>query len=72
MAIVSLCCMFIGFMGLVVWHDIQHIEHYQMTGIDTIYFWLVTFTTVGFGDVHLPLSVEIHHFYEVQNFLFIG
>ena len=33
--------------------------------VDTFYFWLVTFTTVGFGDVHFPLEVEIDHFYEL-------
>ena len=40
--------------------------------VDTCYFWLVTFTTVGFGDVHFPLEVEIDHFYELVVYRVFG
>ena len=40
--------------------------------VDTLYFWLVTFTTVGFGDIHFPLEVEIEHFYELLLYRVFG
>ena len=62
-SVISTSFIFFLFMLLVVWHDKNINELQNWSWIDTIYFWLVTFTTVGFGDVHFPLEVEIDHFY---------
>ena len=72
MSVVSLCFIFLGFMLLVVWHDknIGEVDHWHW--IDTFYFWLVTFTTVGFGDVHFPLKVEVQHFWELVVYRVFG
>ena len=71
-SVITLCVMFGLFMVLVVWHDknISEVKHWSM--VDTIYFWLVTFTTVGFGDIHFPLKVEIEHFYELLLYRVFG
>ena len=55
----------------VVLHD-QNMGANQWSVMDTLYFWLVTFTTVGFGDKHLPLHVEIEHFYELLLYRMVG
>ena len=70
--IVSMCFMFLVFMVLVIWHDktISQVQDWSM--LDTFYFWLVTFTTVGFGDIHFPLQVEIDHFYELVIYRIFG
>ena len=72
MSIISMCTIFLGFMLLVVWHDknIGEVDHWNW--IDTFYFWLVTFTTVGFGDVHFPLNVEIKHIWELSVYRVFG
>ena len=61
------------FMLFVVWHD-RHIgeEIKDWTLLDTLYFWLVTFTTVGFGDVHFSLDVEVKHVYELLFYRLLG
>ena len=71
-SVVSMCFMFLVFMLLVVWHDksIGAVENWSWT--DTFYFWLVTFTTVGFGDLHFPLEVEISHFHELVLYRVFG
>ena len=74
MSVVSLCLVFLFFMLFVVWYEHRigtHLEG-KWSLLDTIYFWLVTFTTVGFGDVHFPLDVEIEHFYELLIYRIIG
>ena len=45
---------------------------FEESWVDTFYFWLVAFTTVGFGDVHFPLEVEIDHFYELVLYRVFG
>ena len=62
MSVLTMCVAFLLFMVLVVWHEANILEYNNWSLIDTVYFWLVTFTTVGFGDKHLPLQVEIEHF----------
>ena len=71
-SVISMCLMFLTFMVLVVWHDKNVNEIKKWSWIDTFYFWLVTFTTVGFGDIHFPLEVEIDHFYELVLFRVFG
>ena len=63
MSVVSLTCLYLVFMLLVVWHDrsIPGVSPHSL--ITTFYYWTVTFTTVGFGDVVYPLEAEIHHLY---------
>ena len=39
---------------------------------EAVYFSMVTFTTVGFGDIHLPLEVEVEHFYELVVYRVFG
>ena len=74
MSVVSMCFFFLVFMLFVVWYD-QHIGTHlggRWSMVDTVYFWLVTFTTVGFGDVHFPLEVEIEHFHELVIYRVFG
>ena len=71
-SVISMCFIFLFFMLLVVIHDRNISEMQSWSWIDTFYFWLVTFTTVGFGDVHFPLEVEINHFYELVLFRVFG
>ena len=73
MSVLSITAIFFIFMLLVVWHD-RHIgeEIKDWTLVDTLYFWMVTFTTVGFGDVHFSLEVEIKHVYELLFYRLIG
>ena len=71
-SVLSLSIIFLVFMVSVVWHDKNIGEVENWSWIDTFYFWLVTFTTVGFGDVHFPLEVEIDHFYELVLFRVFG
>ena len=65
MSVVTISVMFLVFMVSVVLHDksINEVKDWSM--VDTFYFWLVTFTTVGFGDMHFPLKVEVEHFTEL-------
>ena len=71
-SVISMCFIFLVFMVLVVVHD-KHIGAVEnWSWINTFYFWLVTFTTVGFGDVHFPLEVEIDHFYELVLYRVFG
>ena len=72
MSVVTIVVMFLLFMLLVVWHDKSISEVRNWSLVDTFYFWLVTFTTVGFGDVHFPLEVEIEHFYELLLYRVFG
>ena len=71
-SVLSLSIIFLVFMVLVVWHDKNIGEVENWSWINTFYFWLVTFTTVGFGDVHFPLEVEIDHFYELVLYRVFG
>ena len=72
MCVISMCFIFLLFMLLVVWHDQEMEEVARWSLVDTCYFWLVTFTTVGFGDVHFPLEVEVQHFYELVVYRVFG
>lgn len=71
-SVISMCFIFLFFMVLVVVHDKNINELANWSWVDTFYFWLVTFTTVGFGDVHFPLEVEIDHFYELVLYRVFG
>ena len=72
MSVCSITTMFLIFMLLVIWHDqeIDGSEHWKL--VDTIYYWIVTFTTVGFGDVHFSLEEEINHLYEMLFYRMFG
>ena len=47
-------------------------EATRWSQIDCFYFWIVTFTTVGFGDVHFSLEEEIEHVYEMLLYRICG
>lgn len=40
--------------------------------ITELYYWVVTFTTVGFGDVLFPLELEIHHVWDLLFYRLMG
>ena len=65
MAVISNTVLYVFFMVLVVWHDAEIDEGINWSSVDCLYFWIVTFTTVGFGDKNFPLDVEIDHLYEL-------
>ena len=57
-------CVFMGYLSLGIWHDTMgDSDHHTL--VDILYFWIVSFTTVGFGDVGHPLEFEIEHAYEL-------
>ena len=45
-------------------------NHWSTT--DSVYFWVVTFTTVGFGDVHFSLEAEVEHAYVLFMYRIFG
>ena len=71
MSVISIIFIFFCFMLLVVWHDTS-IREVKWSLTDTVYFWIVTFTTVGFGDVAYPLNVEVEHVYELLVYRVFG
>ena len=72
MSVFSILYMFLIFMLFVVWHDQEISQARDWKLIDTLYFWIVTFTTVGFGDVRFSLDVEIEHVYELLFYRMFG
>ena len=36
----------------------------DMPALDIVYYWIVTFTTVGLGDITYPLEKEVEFFVE--------
>ena len=72
MSVLLMTSFFFLFMLLVVWHDQKIAEVKGESRIDCFYFWIVTFTTVGFGDVILPLHVEMDHVYEMLFYRLFG
>lgn len=72
MSVLLITSLFFVFMLLVVWHDQEIASVKTESRIECFYFWLVTFTTVGFGDVILPLHVEMDHVYEMLFYRLFG
>ena len=62
-SVVSLIFLYLIYMVFVVLHDKTIPAAKDRSVITTFYYWTVTFTTVGFGDVNYPLEVEINHIY---------
>ena len=63
-ALFCACLIFTLFMIPVVQHNIVLDEaDHQWSTVDCFYFWIVTFTTVGFGDIHFSLDAEVEHAY---------
>ena len=61
MDIITLTHMFAVFMLAVLWHDRYIAVAKTWSLVETVYFWIVTFTTVGLGDYHFSLEEEINH-----------
>ena len=55
--VASMTVLFMLFMVFVVLHDKNIDSTHSWTIVDTVYFWIVSFTTVGFGDIHFSLEV---------------
>ena len=55
---IFLCYLFTG-----IWYGKEMAKTIDWSLIDLIYFWIVTFSTVGFGDITHPLEKEIEHCY---------
>ena len=71
LSFVSMVFLFIFYLSLGIWHDILE-KGDSHSIVDIIYFWLVTFTTVGFGDIGPSLEFEIEHAYELTVYRIFG
>ena len=60
---ISITILFICFMVIGIWYA-KHIQKMDWSILDIIYFWIITFTTVGLGDMTYPLELEVKHIYE--------
>ena len=71
MTVITMTCLFVGYLMLGVWHDsVDEIDNRSL--VDIIYFWIVSFTTVGFGDIGHSLDFEIEHAYELTVYRLFG
>ena len=71
MTVISLTLMFLFYLSLGIWHDSTNgSDGHSM--VDIIYYWLVSFTTVGFGDVGHSLEYEIEHAYVLTVYRVFG
>ena len=54
-----------------IWHHTMNNSDNRSI-VDIVYFWLVTFTTVGFGDLGHSLEFEIDHAYDLTVYRVFG
>ena len=62
---------FVAFLSIGIWHNTMD-ESDHHTIVDIIYFWVVSFTTVGFGDIGHSIEFEIRHAYELTAYRVFG
>lgn len=59
--LLSAISIFLLFAGYMCVGCVFTVSKEEWTLLDSIYFWIVTFTTVGFGDIHPSLETEIQY-----------
>lgn len=62
LSVLSIHIIFFLFLSGGVWYGMLR-KNNDMTLIDLIYFWFVTLTTCGFGDILYPLEVEVEYIF---------
>ena len=60
-SLLSLFLIFCGYLVLGIWYSMLVDEMKNWSLLDTIYYWIITFTTVGFGDMTYSLQLEMDH-----------
>ena len=71
LSVISMTFLFVCYLSLGIWHDtLDSSDDHSI--VDIIYFWIVSFTTVGFGDIGHPLEFEIEHAYELTVYRVFG
>ena len=70
--LISLTLMFCLFMLAVLWHDQYIAVTKTWSLVEAVYFWIVTFTTVGLGDFHFSLEEEIKHVHLLLFYRLLG
>ena len=63
--------LFIGFLACGILHD-SMTKREKHSLVDITYFWIVSLTTVGFGDISHSLEFEIEHAYELTIYRVFG
>ena len=71
LSFVSLVFMFVFYLGWGISHHFMS-ETTNRSLVDIVYFWIVTFTTVGFGDLGYSLEFEIEHTYDLTVYRVFG
>ena len=71
LSVVSMTFLFIVYLSLGIWHDsLDRSDNRSI--VDVIYYWVVSFTTVGFGDIVHSVEFEIEHAYELTVYRVFG
>lgn len=63
MTVISLVIQFLAWIIFGIWY-IKKLQEMEWTLLDTLYYIVVTLTTIGFGDILHPLKFEIQHVYK--------
>ena len=67
----SLHILFVLYLSVGIWHHVMNNSD-NRTVLDIVYFWIVTFTTVGFGDLGHSLEFEVDHAYDLTVYRLFG
>lgn len=71
LSIITMTLLFIGFLACGILHD-SMTKREKHSLVDITYFWIVSLTTVGFGDISHSLEFEIEHAYELTVYRVFG
>ena len=71
LSFVSMNVLFVFYLSLGIWHDTLN-KNESHSLVDIVYFWIVSLTTVGFGDIGHSLEFEIEHAYELTVYRVFG
>lgn len=71
LSVITILLIFFGFLFLAIFLGGAK-DSVDWSVIDLIYYWIITFTTVGYGDLTMPLGVEIKLIEEQIIFRLIG
>ena len=63
MSAISIIFIFLCYLFTGIWYGKNMAKTIDWSLIDVVYFWIVTFSTVGFGDITHPLEKEVEHVY---------
>ena len=71
LSIITMTLLFILYLTMGIAHDSADTDE-KHSLIDITYFWIVSLTTVGFGDISHSLEFEIEHAYELTVYRVFG